>query len=187
MRIRTLLVTCYVFFRYFHYFERFGKKTRFLGIPDFDPDLQEPLNLHFGDGVVIHKEVSFRGRGTLRIGNFSSINSGVIFSLTCDMTIGDSCMIADRVSFRTADHAFSDLNVPMLLQGEMRAPITLQEDVWIGANVTVLRGVTIGKGAIVGANAVVNRDVEEYRIVGGVPAREIGNRHSKIREGTEPA
>lgn len=165
--------------RYFHYFIRIGAKTRFLGVPEFDPDLREPLSVELGNFVAIHPNVSFRGRGKLKIGEHSSINSGVIFGLTCDMSVGSHVMIADRVSFRTADHDFTDLEVPMLEQGEIRGSITIEDDVWIGANVTVLRGVTIHRGAIVGANAVVTKDVDEYSIVGGVPARVIGNRKSK--------
>ena len=55
-------------------------------------------------------------------------------------------------------------------------PVTIKNDVWIGANTTILGGVTIGKGVIVGAGAVVTKDVPDYTIVGGVPAKEIGFR-----------
>jgi galactoside O-acetyltransferase len=61
-------------------------------------------------------------------------------------------------------------------QGERRGPIVVGDDVWIGANATVLRGITIGRGAVVGANSVVTRDVAPFSIVGGVPARVIGHR-----------
>ena len=52
-------------------------------------------------------------------------------------------------------------------------PVIIGDDVWIGGRVIILPGVTIGNGAIVGAGAVVTRDVPEYAIVGGVPAKVI--------------
>jgi acetyltransferase-like isoleucine patch superfamily enzyme len=59
------------------------------------------------------------------------------------------------------------------------SPVEIGEDVWIGAHAVVLPGVRIGSGAVVGAGAVVNRDVPPNTIVGGVPARVIGDRRGK--------
>lgn len=55
-------------------------------------------------------------------------------------------------------------------------PVVIEEDVWCGANVTILKGVTIGKGSIIAAGAVVTKNVGEYEIWGGVPAKKIKNR-----------
>lgn len=55
-------------------------------------------------------------------------------------------------------------------------PVVIEEDVWCGANVTILKGVTIGKGSVIAAGAVVTKDVGEYEIWGGVPARRLKNR-----------
>jgi acetyltransferase-like isoleucine patch superfamily enzyme len=55
-------------------------------------------------------------------------------------------------------------------------PVTIGDDVWIGAHAVINSGVAIGKGAVIGAGAVVASDVSEYMIVGGVPAKVIGNR-----------
>ena len=60
------------------------------------------------------------------------------------------------------------------------APIRLGDDVWIGANATVLPGVAIGDGAVVAAGAVVTRDVPPMTVVGGVPARVI--KQIEVRE-----
>ena len=57
-------------------------------------------------------------------------------------------------------------------------PVVLEDDVWLGAHVVVLKGVTIGKGAVVGAGAVVTKSVPPHEIVAGVPARSLGRRMS---------
>ena len=56
------------------------------------------------------------------------------------------------------------------------AKVIIEDDVWIGAKSTILCGVKIGKGSIVAANSVVNKDVEEFTVVGGVPAKPIKKR-----------
>ena len=175
-RIRIAWNTVWTLLRYGHYFECVGDGTRFVGVPEFDPDFGAPLIVSVGQRVMFAQRVGIRGRGRLTIGDDCSINSGVIFGLTCDLTLGSNVMVADNVSFRTADHEFGNLSVPMQEQGERRAEIVVEDDVWFGANITVLRGVTIGRGAIVGANAVVTKNVPAYAIVGGVPARQIGSR-----------
>lgn len=168
--------TVWTLLRYGHYFEHVGDGVRFVGTPEFDPDFRSPLVVNVGQDVVFYPRISIRGRGRLTIGDGCSINGGVIFGLTCDLTLGNQVMIADNVSFRTADHEYSDLAMPMMLQGERALPIVVGDDVWIGANATILRGVVIGRGAIIAAHAVVSKDVQLYEIVGGVPAKKIGSR-----------
>jgi len=173
---RIGLATLWTLLRYGHYFERIGDDSYFLATPEFDPDFRAPLVVNIGQAVVFYPKVSIRGRGKLTIGDSCSINSGVIFGLTCDLTLGHHVMVADNVSFRTADHEYSDLAVPMLEQDERSLSIAVGDDVWIGANATILRGVTIGRGAIIAAHAVVVKDVPPFAIVGGVPSRTIGSR-----------
>lgn len=64
----------------------------------------------------------------------------------------------------------------MSLQGHKTSPVEIQEDVWIGRGSVIMPGVNIGRGAIVGANSVVTKNVSAYSIVGGAPARLIGQR-----------
>lgn len=173
---RVSLSTVWTLLRYGHYFECVGDGVQFVGSLEFDPDFRSLLVVNVGRDVVFYSRISIRGRGRLTIGDGCSINCGVIFGLTCDLTLGRHVMIADNVSFRTGDHAYSDLAVPMMLQGERSQPIVVGDDVWIGANATILRGVVIGRGAIIAAHAVVSKDVQPYEIVGGVPAKKIGNR-----------
>ncbi len=174
--LRTGFATSWTLFRFGHYFERIGDCSYFYGVPEFDPDYRSPLIVNMGRAVTIYPNVSIRGRGRLTIGDCCSINGGVIFGLTCDLTMGRHVMVANNVSFRTADHEYADLALPMLEQGERALPIVIGDDVWIGANATILRGITIGQGAIIAAHAVVVKDVQPFEIVGGVPAKTIGSR-----------
>lgn len=72
------------------------------------------------------------------------------------------------------DHEMSRRDIPMRLQGDsVSKPVVIGDDVWIGARSIILKGVHIGKGAVIAAGAVVTKDVPEYAIVGGVPAKVI--------------
>lgn len=89
--------------------------------------------------------------------------------------IGDDCMIAPFVYIVDSDHEMR-LGQPMNQQPNAAMPVKIGSDVWIGAHAVILKGVTIGDGAVVAAGAVVREDVPPYCIVGGVPARVLGQR-----------
>jgi acetyltransferase-like isoleucine patch superfamily enzyme len=77
-----------------------------------------------------------------------------------------------------ANHVFSDPDRPIHSQGLDHAPITIEDDVWIGGRVNVVAGVTVGRGSVIGAGAVVTKDVPPYSVAVGVPARVIKSRRS---------
>jgi acetyltransferase-like isoleucine patch superfamily enzyme len=105
----------------------------------------------------------------IQIGAHCHINENVFIQ---GATIGDYVMIAPGVSILNSTHGFSRLDIPMVLQGRIEHlnPI-LEDDVWVGRNAIILPGVIIKKGSVVGAGAVVTKNIEEYSIVGGVPAK----------------
>jgi acetyltransferase-like isoleucine patch superfamily enzyme len=92
-----------------------------------------------------------------------------------NITIGDNCMIAPHVVITTADHDFIQTDTPMRFAGVVNSnDLVIEEDVWIGANVTITaKTKLIGKGAVIGANSVVNKPVPAYAIVAGNPAKVI--------------
>ena len=61
---------------------------------------------------------------------------------------------------------------------ENDAPVIIEDDVWTGANITILKGVTIGRGSVIAAGAVVNKSCPPYSIIGGVPAKVLKYRFS---------
>jgi serine acetyltransferase len=113
----------------------------------------------------------------LVIGDHVFVGAGCEFNFKLRITIGSHCLIASGCYFIDHDHESARRDVPMGTQtGGPEAPITLESDVWIGANVVLLKGVTIGRGAIVAAGAVVRHSIPPYEIWGGVPAKKIGER-----------
>jgi acetyltransferase-like isoleucine patch superfamily enzyme len=111
----------------------------------------------------------------IHIGKNVFINSGCRFQDQGGITIGDGCLIGHNVTLATLNHDFSSKK-----RGNLHpSPITLGENVWIGANATICPGVCIGDGAIVAAGAVVTKDVPANTLVGGVPARMIKRLNEK--------
>ncbi len=99
------------------------------------------------------------------------INSGCRFQDQGGVTIGDGALIGHNVVLATLNHDPD----PAKRSTIHPAPIVIGNNVWIGANATVLPGVTIGDGAIVAAGAVVTKDVTANTVVGGIPAKFIKN------------
>lgn len=106
-------------------------------------------NVHVGKNVVINFNCNFVDDGEIHI--------------------GDSCMIGPAVTFATAVHPISPTLRRKVLQ--YNKPITLGDNVWIGAGAIILPGVTIGDNSIIGAGSVVTKDIEPDSIAVGNPAR----------------
>lgn len=87
------------------------------------------------------------------------------------LKIGDNVMMGPDVTILTHTHVTDRVDIPMSEQGYRVAEVVIGNDVWIGMRVVIMPGVRIGNGAIVGAGAIVTKDVPNYAIVGGVPAK----------------
>lgn len=154
----------------------------------------------YGSRIQMAKINSLKGRieidlfpdAKCRIGNFLmtagpfyikctdkaeiTIGDNCFFNHNCSLTaaenivIGNQCMFANNFVVVDHDHDRKDGKI---LKELVSAPVKIGNNVWCGANVTVLKGVTIGDGAVIAAGSVVNRDVAAYSVVAGVPARKI--------------
>ncbi|MBO6577025.1 MAG: acyltransferase [Rhodothermales bacterium] len=89
--------------------------------------------------------------------------------------IGADCLIAPFVYLVDSNHGTAP-GINMNRQPNTTAPIKIKNDVWVGAHAIILAGVTVGEGAVVAGGSVVKSDVPSNAIVGGVPARVIGER-----------
>ncbi len=141
-------------------------------------DMAGTMNMRFGDGVRVGRHCFLSAQnGRLELGDRVSLSPCVhVCADEGCITIGPHTAIGMGTVLRSSNHRIDRLDVPIMDQGHESGVITIEEDVWIGANCVITPNVTIGRGAVVGAGAVVTRDVEPYAIVGGVPARVIGRR-----------
>ena len=92
------------------------------------------------------------------------------------VTIGSDTWVAPNAYMVPITHEYKRRDATISEQGTRGGDITIGEDCWIGINAVISPGVTIGKGAVIGANSVVTKDIPEYAIAVGAPARVIGNR-----------
>ncbi|BCL35194.1 acyltransferase [Nostoc sp. MS1] len=106
------------------------------------------------------------------IGAYTYINRNTFIDATLSLIIGKHCGIGPSCYITDHDHGL-DINLPPLAQPMVSKPTRLGDRVWIGANVTILKGVTIGNDAVVGAGSVVTKDIPENAIAVGVPAKVI--------------
>ena len=124
-----------------------------------------------GTGVYLQGPIQFDygcftkfGKNCYANVNFVALDDGYI-------TIGDNVMMAPGVTILTTNHRFDRTDIPMIEQGHVSAPVSIGNDVWIGQRAMIMPGVHIGNGCIVAAGAVVTKDVPDFAVVGGVPAR----------------
>ena len=114
-----------------------------------------PFTSDFGKNITLGKRVF--------------INAGCRFQDQGGITIGDDCLIGHNAMLCTLNHRLAPEN-----RKDMHpAPIVIENNVWLGASVTVLPGVTIGENSVIAAGAVVSKDVPANVVAGGVPARVI--------------
>lgn len=125
-------------------------------------------------GVVVCRfSVLEAAGGDISVGSNTRIGDYCSLYGQGGLSIGANVLVASGVRIVPSAHAFEDVSVPINAQGMVGRGVRIGDDTWIGANVVVLDGVTIGQGAIVGAGSVVTRDVPDYGIVVGSPAKVI--------------
>lgn len=130
--------------------------------------------MHIGAGSTIHMGARFYQPENIRIGSDTIIGEGVVLDGRAALVIGNHVDFASEVMVYNSQH---DINSPTF--SAESSPVHIEDYVFIGPRAIILPGVTIGRGAVVAAGAVVTKDVKEFEIVGGVPAKIIGERKNK--------
>jgi len=139
--------------------------------------------MRLGDNVIIQQYthlLNYAGRG-ISIGGNTTINRYCILYGHGGLSIGSDCLVGPQCTFVPAQHKFDDLTVNIRQQGATCKGISIGDNVWLGARVTVLDGVSIGDGCVIGAGSVVTKSIPSNSIAVGVPAKVIrarGHDHS---------
>ena len=134
-------------------------------------------SIYLSPGVNIEPDVSFwlsdspGNEAEITIGKNVFIARHVYIGSFKKITIGAETQIGAYSYIISGNHEYASRHLHLREQGFVGEEIVIGEDVWIGTHVVVLPGVTIGKGAIIGAGSVVNKNIGEYEIWGGVPAK----------------
>ena len=119
---------------------------------------------------------NIKGLSLLTIGNNVSIpKRSTIYCTGATLTIGNNVIFGPNPTIITGDHRINYIGKFIINTfdklPENDVPVIIEDDVWTGANVTILKGVTIGRGSVIAAGAVVNKSCPPYSIIGGVPAK----------------
>lgn len=160
-------------------FASFGKKSFVY------PPLQceEPKFIHIADNVNIHGNgwigavenyagVSYNPE--LYIGKNTMIGHFVHIIFCSKMIIGEDVLMADRVYITDNIHGYEDINVPPFAQPlKSSGPVKIGDQTWVGEGVCIMPNVTVGRHCVIGSNAVVTRNVPDYCVAAGIPAKVI--------------
>jgi maltose O-acetyltransferase len=167
-----------------HIFKRIYSKIFFLLKENHQNDVYRRYKKQYSipDSFIFNGEgTRIYGNGKLRIGTNSYIGQYSILQIaeTEEIVIGNNCSIGPFFKIWTqtsmVDH---DYNLTSSIPQKFGSVI-IKDAVWIGANVIISPGVTIGENSVIGANAVVTKDVPDFAIVGGIPAKIIKYKNLK--------
>nr|WP_129843753.1 acyltransferase [Streptomyces sp. RFCAC02] len=150
-----------------------GARTFVSGLAMVAPD---SLRLGADSYIAAHAYVT----GTLHVGDDCTLNPFTVVRGT--VTLGNGVRVGAHTSILGFNHSMAP-DRPVFRQPTTARGITIGDDVWIGSNAVVVDGVTIGDHAVVGAGAVVTKDVPDWAVVAGNPARRIRDRRAPGRTG----
>lgn len=142
---------------------------------NYDDKKKENLKVNTDKFQIMHNSIL---SGDNQIGDYTYIGFNCIITQS---VVGRYCSIANNVSIGIGEHKINRVSTSSLFYENPFETLTQGEciignDVWIGSNAVIRRGVKIGNGAIIGANSFVNKDVNDFEIVGGLPAKLIKKR-----------
>jgi acetyltransferase-like isoleucine patch superfamily enzyme len=109
------------------------------------------------------------GVGDLSIGKNTRI--GISNVLIAPVSVGSNCILAQNIVISGLNHGYENPDIPIKDQPVDTKPVVIEDDCWIGANVSIAAGVTIGKHSVVGAGSVVTKSIPPYHVAVGNPAR----------------
>ena len=134
------------------------------------------MGARIGKRPVFYPGVWIAPGRNLVLGDDVDLALDVLITTSGGVKIGDRTLIGYRAQIISANHAIPDQKGRIFGSGHHKKQVIIGCDVWVGANSMIMPGVVIGDGAIIAAGSVVTKNVPEYTIVGGVPAKIIQQR-----------
>ena len=135
-------------------------------------------NIVLEDGVTVRPYAQiWSGGGTVRIGMGSEIGERCRISIANSLEIGEKVLFSPNVYITDCDHEYRNVDIPVIDQGVVQKgqKVSIGEGSYIGINAVIVGNVKIGKHCVIGANSVVTKDVPDYCVAVGSPARVIKN------------
>jgi len=150
-----------------------GPGTTTLTLTGVAPYLDIAGHVELGENVTFRcltrrTSISVAAGAQLKIGANSYLNQGVNFAVTCGVTLGRRCVVAEDVSFFDTNYHEVDQSA-----GVLSSPVVIGDNVWIAHGAIILPGTRIGDHSVVGAGAVVRGEFPPRSLIAGVPARRI--------------
>lgn len=163
-------------------------------------DCEPGSSIVVGDNCDLGCRLSAKHGASIVIGDRTTIRSGLVgaarsVAIGSDVIISNSVHIYDNNNHPTDPRARLEMTMSGSFYGEMwhwgrssSAPVVIEDNVWIGERVTILKGVHIGRGSVVGCDSVVTKDVPAYAIACGNPARvvKVFSGYSEVLNGNDP-
>lgn len=172
--VKELLIRCLFFTKVDLVFEKIESLMKSVALYRLNRKLSCKLRFidEGGGGFVIAGDLK-----KFSIGEGSYLKSGSYVECSGGITIGNYCHLSREVTIFSTTHEYD--NRPKIPYDEIVAhkPVVIKDFVWVASHVIILGGVTIGEGAIIGAGSVVFKDVPDYAVAMGSPARVIGHRN----------
>jgi maltose O-acetyltransferase len=142
---------------------------------------------HLGGATTFQRGFRITNPENVSIGSHCDFAQDIFLAGGGGIVIGDWVGFGPDTKVWSVNHRFDDPDRPWLLQGWEKKTVTIEDDVWLAANVFVMPGVTIGKGAIIAAGTIVSKSIPPYAVVGGNPGRIIGWRKNTRPKDTNVA
>ena len=140
--------------------------------------LKGKSNIVLDDGVTVRPYAQiWSGGGTVRIGRGSEIGERCRISIANSLEIGEKVLLSPNVYITDCDHEYRNIDVPVIEQEIVQKgqAVSIGDGSYIGINTVIVGNVKIGKHCVIGANSVVTKDVPDYSVAVGIPARVIKN------------
>ncbi|MCX6354564.1 MAG: DapH/DapD/GlmU-related protein [Candidatus Aureabacteria bacterium] len=136
-------------------------------------------SISIGDNTIISRNTILRTKdGTIAVGQGSGIGSNCMLASSSTIESGENLLMASYVCILAGgEHSFDRVDLPIVSQGMFsKGGVSIGSDVWIGTRVTILDGVRIGDHAVIGACSMVNKDIPDYAVAYGTPAKRVKDR-----------